>query len=234
MTARYAIYYAPPAECLLWAKASAWLGRDAYSGRAVARPPLPGLEDLDLDALTSDPRSYGFHATLKAPFELAQDRTEAGLLDFSRAFADAQPPFQAAIAPTRLGRFHAFRTIGVPAAMRALHDACVEAFDPFRAPMSAFDLDRRRKAGLTPDQDRRLVEWGYPYIFEDFRFHMTLTNALREEAVSARIATALAAYFANETGPHLFDGVAVFKQDHRNAPFRILERFAFRAPVAAR
>ena len=71
MTARYAIYYAPAAEDELYRAASAWLGRDVYTDTPLVRPAIAGMESLDLDALTSDPRHYGWHATLKAPFELA-------------------------------------------------------------------------------------------------------------------------------------------------------------------
>lgn len=233
MTARYAIYYAPPADTALWDKASAWLGRDAYDGKALQRPQLAGLDGLDLDALTADPRGYGFHATLKAPFELHPDRTEAELLAFAGHFAAAHPAFETPIAPAALGRFLAFRLIGPTPAMDALHADCVKEFDLFRAPLSDFDLARRRKAPLTPEQDARLVEWGYPYIFEEFRFHMTLTGSIRDDAERERVLSALQAHFAAETGIHRFDGVAVFKQEDREAPFDILERFDFEALVEA-
>ncbi|HEX2560322.1 DUF1045 domain-containing protein [Phenylobacterium sp.] len=233
MSPRYAVYYAPPAGSALWRKASAWLGRDADTGEALARPALPGLEGLDLDALTADPRGYGFHATLKAPFELAADRTEAELLAFAGQFAADRPAFEAEIAPAALGAFLAFRPLGASPAIAALAADCVRAFDPFRAPLSEFDLARRRKAPLTPEQDAQLVQWGYPYVFGDFRFHMTLTGSIRDEAVRARVLAALQAHFAEETGPHRFAGIAIFKQPDRTAPFTILERFAFEAKVAA-
>ena len=232
MSARYAIYYAPQARSALWAKACAWLGRDAYSGETPARPALPGLEGLDFEALTADPRGYGFHATLKAPFALAADKTEAELLTFARCFAAGLTPFRLAIAPASLGRFLAFRIEGAAPAMDALHTACVREFEPFRAPLSAVDLERRRKAALSPEQDARLAQWGYPYVFEDFRFHMTLTSSIRDEALHARVLGAMKDYFAAETGPHDFDGVAVFKQPTRDAPFDILDRFGFEAAVA--
>ncbi|MFN3524316.1 MAG: DUF1045 domain-containing protein [Phenylobacterium sp.] len=232
MTARYAIYYAPPKDSALTAMASAWLGRDAWSGEALARPALPGLEGLDLDALTADPRGYGFHATLKAPFELAEGVAEAELLDFAGVFAARQAPFTAAVAPAALGRFLAFRLQAPAPQMDALHGACVRDFDPFRAPLSDYDLARRRKAPLTPEQDSRLISWGYPYIFEDFRFHMTLTGAIRDADVAERVLAALQTHFAPVSGDHRFDGVAVFKQADRAAPFHILERFAFTAAPA--
>jgi putative phosphonate metabolism protein len=229
---RYAIYYAPPADSLLWRMASAWLGRDAYDGRVLPRPQLPSLDGLDLEALTADPRGYGFHATLKAPFELTADRAEVELLAFAEAFAGRQPAFEAAIAPAALGRFLAFRLATSTPRMDALAEACVKEFDAFRAPLSDHDLARRRRAGLTAEQDERLVRWGYPYVFDDFRFHMTLTGGIADEAVRSRVLAALQAHFAEIPRMHRFDGVAVFKQDDRDAPFSILERFAFRPAEA--
>lgn len=233
MTARYAIYYAPPEGSALWRKASAWLGRDAATGKDVARPPVPGLDGLDVGELTADPRHYGFHATLKAPFELAEGKTESELLAAAADVAAGLTPFEAAIAPAALGRFLAFRLQDGEAEMTALHAACVRDFEAFRAPLSDADMTRRRKANLTPEQDERLVSWGYPYIFEDFRFHMTLTGAIRDEQIRERVLTTLQAHFAAESGPHRFDGVAVFRQTDRQAPFDVLQRFPFRAAVAA-
>ncbi|MGA0601317.1 DUF1045 domain-containing protein [Caulobacter sp. KR2-114] len=232
MSARYTVYYAPNQGDPLGRRAAAWLGRDAFTGEALRRPALPGLEGLDLDALTASPRGYGFHATLKAPFELAADRSEAELVAFAGAFAARQPAFTAALAVAGLGRFIALRLTAESPGMQALHGACVRDFDAFRAPLSDFDLARRRKAPLSPEQDQRLLAWGYPYVFDDFRFHMTLTDAVRDPQVSDRLVRALQAHFADLEGPHRFDSVALFKQDARDAPFRVLARFAFEAVAA--
>ncbi|HEY9235237.1 MULTISPECIES: DUF1045 domain-containing protein [Phenylobacterium] len=225
MTARYAIYYAPAQGDDLLRTAAAWLGRDAYDGRLQPRPAAARLPGLDLDALTADPRGYGFHATLKAPFELTEGATEDELLDFARAFAASREAFEARLAPAALGRFLALRLEAPTPKMNELAEACVKAFDPFRAPLSDFDLARRRKAPLTPKQDARLVEWGYPYVFEDFRFHMTLTNSIADEAVRGQVLEVLQGLFPAQT--HRFDAVAVFKQDTRNAPFHVIARPAF-------
>jgi putative phosphonate metabolism protein len=233
MSARYAIYYAPPAGSALWREASAWLGRDAATGQEVARPGVAGLEDLDVAVLTADPRHYGFHATLKAPFELAEGRTETELLAAASEFAVGLQAFEARIAPAALGPFLAFRLQDGEAEMQALHAACVRGFEAFRAPLGEADLARRRRARLTPDQDSRLVAWGYPYIFEDFRFHMTLTGSIADEALRARVLAALQDHFAAASGPHRFDGVAVFRQTDRQTPFDVVERFPFLAAVAA-
>jgi len=233
MSIRYAVYFAPAAGGPLAEKAAAWLGRDAYSDTARQRPSFPALADLDLDALTADPRGYGFHATLKAPFELAAGRSEAELVAFAETFAQGQHSFVADIAPQALGRFLAFRLTGSSVAMEALHAACVREFEPFRAPLSEFDLARRRKSPLTAEQDERLVAWGYPYVFDDFRFHMTLTNSIKDEVMRERVLAAMVDHFAPETGLYRFDGVAVFRQASREAPFVVAARFPFRAAEPA-
>jgi len=229
MSMRYAVYYTPSEDDPLTRRAGAWLGRDAFSGARLARPELPGLEGLDLDSLTEDPRFYGFHATLKAPFELAPEAHEETLLAFAERFAARQAPFEAAIAPASLGRFLAFRLTEPSPGMQALHDACVRAFDPFRAPLGASDIARRRKASLTAEQDAKVLAWGYPYVFDDFRFHMSLTGSISDPPTAERLLAALQDHFADLSGPHRFGGVAVFRQDHRAQSFRVLARFDFLA-----
>ena len=224
---RYALYYAPAPAHPLWTRASAWLGRDAADGAEVDRPPFPELADLDLDALTEDPRHYGFHATLTAPFELAPGKSEAELAAHAATFAADRRTFTADIGPDALGPFLAFRPAGDASEIQALHEACVRGFHAFRAPLSDFDLARRRKAPLTPAQDALLVEWGYPYVFGEFRFHMTLTGRIADAEVRGRVLAALSAHFADLAGPHRFESVAIFKQPTREAPFHVLAQAPF-------
>jgi putative phosphonate metabolism protein len=236
MSARYAVYYAPDPTSQIWGLACAWLGRDPHRKLDCRRPALPALADLDLERLTASPRGYGFHATLKAPFELVEGRSEPELLDFAEGFARQRQPFSASISPQALGRFLAFRLDAPCPEMSELAEACVRAFDPFRAPLSDFDIARRRRSGLSPAQDMRMLEWGYPYIFEDFRFHMTLTNGIEDEALRSRVLDALRQMFAYVSGVHRFDAVAIYRQSDRDAPFEVVERFSFysaTAPVGA-
>lgn len=233
MTARYGIYFAPRTTTALWSKASAWLGRDAETGQALERPALPALEDLDLDALTADPRHYGFHATLKAPFELAPGCREEDLIAETSRLSAGIDAFSAHIAPAPLGPFLAFQIQGRSPEMHALHGLCVCALDGFRAPLSDDDLARRRKAGLTPEQEARLLKWGYPYVYDDFRFHMTLTGRIMDDQVRSRVLSALQDHFAPETGPARFDSLTLFRQPDRASPFTILARFDLRTDATA-
>ncbi len=233
MTSRYAIYYAPTGDEDLWAAACAWLGRDALTGQSVERPALQALDGLDLEGLTRDPAGYGFHATLKAPFELARGRSEKELLQFAEQFASQRQGFTGAMAVAQLGSFVAFRLTRGHELMAELHAACVRWFEPFRAPLSASDLLRRQKAPLSPRQEERLSRWGYPHLFEDFRFHMTLTGSIRDEATRARVTEALGSHFAAVAGARQFETVAVFKQDDRRGPFHILGQFTLQPALAS-
>ncbi len=227
MAARYAIYYAPEAESLLWQRASQWLGRDAASGEALLQPQFETLADLDFAALTADPRHYGFHATLKAPFMLAEGMAEAELIAAVEAFARTRTAFSAAIRLRALGPFLAFQIEGACPEMGGLESDCVRAFEPFRAPLTEADLKRRRRAPLTPLQDAQLVAWGYPYVFSDFRFHMTLTGAIADEAARARVLAAAADYFADVPNEHVFRSISVFRQADRASAFSVIARFGF-------
>ncbi len=224
MSARYAVYYAPPQDHALTVLASAWLGYDAWTGANMTRPALAGL-DLDaeaLSALTGDASHYGFHATLKAPFELAQGRSEADLLAAFADFAASQPAFMADLAVMSLSGFVALMLARPDPAMTALHTACVHRFEPFRAALSDADLARRRRAPMTAEQDARLVGYGYPWIFEDFRFHMTLTGRVRDDTARDHIVTALRAYLAPVTGLHPIAQLCLFRQPRRSDKFQVI------------
>ena len=235
---RYAIYYAPDPASRLGDFASRWLGRDAATAgavaaaavadSAVARLRLPGLSAARQAEITRSAAHYGFHATLKPPFALIPDADEAALEAAVAALAAGQAAFP--LGPLEIASLDGFLAVvpGAPnARLQALADSCVEALDRFRAPPGAGELARRRAAGLTARQGRHLVRWGYPYVFEDFRFHMTLTARL-EPAERARVLSALAAAAESWiTAPVAVDSVSVFVQAHAEAPFALHRRCRF-------
>jgi putative phosphonate metabolism protein len=227
MAARYAIYYAPDSESALWQRASLWLGRDAASGASCAQPQIEALDAAEFATLTADPRHYGFHATLKAPFVLADGYSESDLVAAAAAFADSHSGFEAMIAPQALGVFLAFRLSVTSPHMQALHEDAVRHFDHFRAPPSEAELAKRRRSPLSAEQEAHLAQWGYPYVFDHFRFHMTLTGRIMDDALRQNILNAATDYFAADIGVHRFDAIALFHQPDRQSPFTILGRFPF-------
>jgi hypothetical protein len=209
---RYAIYAAPDPQTDLWHRASTWLGRDAATGEAVEQPAIAGIARADFAALTADPRHYGFHGTLKAPFRLAKAKSEAELVAGLDQFAATQAAFDATLEPASLGRFVAFRPVGEVPEIQAFHEASLREFEPFRTPLLPADLERRRKAGLSEEQDRLLLDWGYPYVLQHFRFHMTLTGSVADGSLRARLLDAAKIWFAEHAGPWRFNSVALFRQ----------------------
>ncbi len=218
---RYAIYYAPERDDPLWAAGCAWLGRDPESGEVFRPPP-------EAAGLIDHPARYGLHATLKPPFALADGADEAALdrvlANFAAARAIEPMP---ALAVRPLHGFLAIRPEGNADALRRLADSCVEAFDAFRRPASSSEHAMRRASGLTPAQDAHLARWGYPYVFDEYRFHMTLTARLDEPArdrledlLTARFAAALAA-------PRRLSSIALFVEPEGGKPFTLRRRYAF-------
>jgi putative phosphonate metabolism protein len=222
---RYAIYYAPEPDEPLAAFGRTWLGYDAESGQPMAQPAIDGRVPEWLAEITAEPRRYGFHGTLKPPFVLASDASESGLLAAVTAFAAATPPVDIGLVQlAAIAGFLALVPVDPPAALADLAASCVREFDRFRAAPSAADLAKRRRASLTPRQDALLREWGYPYVFEEFRFHLTLTRRLDPgdvEVVRPLIEGMTAGICAT---PVRVGALAIFWQASPEAPFRVMAR----------
>ncbi len=222
---RYALYFAPDGEW--WRRGSLWLGRDAASGQQLPQPAIAGLDAGLQGQLTSDARRYGFHATLKAPFQLADSLTEADLRQALQEFCAQQTHIQIHAPQVQwMGKFLALRPTGDQAALNEFAFACVRHFDHFRTPMSEVELARRQQAPLSSRQNDLLLEWGYPYTAEEFRFHMTLTDKLDAGAVAESLHDAAVQYFTLSE-PLIIDGIALFTEPEAGADFQLLARFPF-------
>jgi putative phosphonate metabolism protein len=184
---RFAIFFTPPPEHPLSKAAALWLGRDAFSGEEFAQIGGEGFTDRDIRELTAAPRRYGFHATLHAPFLLSEGTT-GGDVDaaFQTACRELQPVPLWRLGVERIGSFFALTPIASSSEpVSALAADLVRRFDRLRAPPSAAEIERRNPEKLSPGQRRNLERWGYPYVFDDFRFHMTLTGPVPEESRAA-------------------------------------------------
>lgn len=224
---RYAIYFAPPPGHALKQFGDAWLGRDPDRDERVAQPVVQAIPAERLHEITAMPRHYGFHATLKAPFVPMPGLEADALLGDIEAFAARHRPIDVRLKVAALGDFLALVPVtDVPALDRLAAD-CVRDFDRFRAPLSPEERARRKPEHLSAAEQANLEQWGYPYVLDRFRFHMTLTGPLDEPErgrVQAVLEHALAAHLAR---PLRIDQLALFTQTHRVAPFRIVGRFPF-------
>ncbi|WP_375176107.1 DUF1045 domain-containing protein [Pseudooceanicola sp.] len=191
---RYAIYYTPDPGPLADFGA-AWLGWDIETGQERPHPEIPGLP-RPIEEITRTPRKYGFHGTIKPPFHLAEGCTEDGLRQAALAACAVRAPVRLeGLALTRIGRFLALTPQGETGPLADLAAAMVRELDPFRAPPGETELARRRARRLSPRQEELLTQWGYPYVMEEFRFHLTLTGSLDGsvvEPIQARLMDAIA------------------------------------------
>jgi hypothetical protein len=227
MTSRYALYFAPATGHPLWAAGCAWLGRDPATGVVTQDAPH-----------RRDPRRYGFHATLKPPFALRDDAAKPQLLAALSHFADEHAAFDLpSLEVATLGDFIALRPVDHDATapgspLRGLADECVRRFDGFRRPPSALEAARRLAPELDAQQREFVARWGYPHVFEDWRFHMTLSDSLPGDADAQLLRLTLRAdaerhFAAALAEPLRCDGVALFVEDAPGADFRLVRRFEF-------
>jgi putative phosphonate metabolism protein len=221
--ARYAIYFVPRAESRLYRFGAAALGYDCYSGGDVASYCNGALAAATWHQLTAEPRTYGFHATLKAPFNLRRDVSEAELVDALVQFGRRhRAPKVFAASLGILGGFAALTPSAPAPELDALADLCVRDFDRFRAPMTDAERTRRLKQPLSDRQRAYLDHWGYPYVLDEFRFHMTLTGRLEPECQNAAIALLRQQVAAHDFDSWiLVDQIALLRQDD-SSRFRML------------
>ncbi len=87
--------------------------------------------------------------------------------------------------------------------------------------MSETDIARRNPDKLTSAQIVNLHRWGYPHVFDDFRFHMTLTGRVGAEE-GARVETVLRDLFAPVLAqPVTINNIALFVESEKGAPFSV-------------
>ncbi|HWT61024.1 MAG TPA: DUF1045 domain-containing protein [Ochrobactrum sp.] len=219
---RYAIYFTPPSGDALLKVAANWLGRSAFSGELVKVPAIRTLAAEDIAALTEEPRRYGFHGTLKAPFRLDETYQENDLLSALMYFASSSAPFVIPRLKLQgIGPFFALVPEEPVAELNQLANDVVVSFDRFRAPLRDAEIAKRRPERLSDAQRQNLDRWGYPYVFDEFRFHMTLTGPV-DEKQRPHVERVLDDFFA----PVLDDPVeianlALFVEPEKGAPFEI-------------
>ncbi len=225
---RHAVYYAPDPDEPLHALAAQWLGRDAVTGEAVEPPDL--MPHDEHAALVAAPARYGFHATLKAPFVLAdgfgEDDLAAAVDELAGEVGAVRIPV---LSLRRLGRFFALVPAVPSQPLNDLAARVVADLDRFRAPPAEAELARRREATeLTGPQEANLRRWGYPYVMDEFRFHLTLTGPVPAERAE-RVEAALAEHFEPVIGRSLVvDRLCVFVEPAPGAPFAMKDAHPIR------
>ena len=217
---RYAIYFTPGQNDPLTRIAASWLGRDPFTSAQPPAPAVTHLSPAEIAYHTASARRYGFHATLKAPFHLADGATEAELDSAVAGFAAAADPILLSrLTPARIDGFLALVPGGPAPDLDRFAGEIVTVFDRFRAPLGDAEVKRRNPDALSPEEFRNLLQWGYPYVFESFRFHMTLTGRVADHDLP-RVRAAIDELFEPVLArPTTVDGLALFVEPEPGAPF---------------
>lgn len=218
---RYAIYFVPAQDSTVYSFGAEMLGYDAFSGEACEQPRDLLRQFPDWPALTEEPRKYGFHATLKAPFPLAPTAREDDLAEAVENFTARGIP---AITPVvdLIGDFVAIVPAQPVATLSDLANDCVTQFERFRAPLTEAERARRLRAKLTPRQISHVDRFGYPYVFEDFRFHMTLTGKIPPHRQDDILFSLRERFGGLSLDVIVIDTVALLRQDSADARFTII------------
>lgn len=224
---RYAIYFTPRQDEPLARIAANWLGCDPFGAATRPVEAVGELSAAEVAFHTASARRYGFHATLKAPFRLASSETEAALRAALDDFALATPVVTIPrLVVSQIDGFFALVPEGPLPALNRFAEDVVRDFDRFRAPLTEAEIERRSPDSLKPDEFRNLCQWGYPYVFETFRFHMTLSGraSLQE---SPRLRAAIDSLFAQVLQrPVPVDALTLFVETEPGAPFMVLSHHA--------
>jgi putative phosphonate metabolism protein len=222
MSARYAIYFAPDRHSPWWVFGAHWLGRNEHDNTPLPQPRLEVLSPAELAAITAEPRRYGFHATLKAPFRLLSDHAEADLVArLGRLAQTLTPVTLGTLRAESLGDFVALVPDADPAGLQTLAAACVTGLDDLRAPLDEPELARRRKAGLDPRENELLARYGYPFVLERFRLHLTLTGPIGPD-MAQQVLRAVDSDVArlNDEAPLILDRLCLFVERSPGAAFQ--------------
>lgn len=216
---RYAVYFAPQPQSALGQLGERWLGLCAETG-ARRNPP---------NRFVAGPRRYGFHATLKAPMRLADGVGEDDFLRSVKSLAALLQPVDLGVVESRrLGGFLALmQASGSHDEVSNLAWSCVRSLDHLRGPLTPEEIARR--PGLKGIERDNLLQWGYPYVADQFRFHMTLTSALEDDEIGEALAAFREAAGSVLDEPVMLDAISVYGDPGAPDTFRLIERFALKA-----
>lgn len=212
---RYAIYFTPPQGDALTRAAESWLGRSAFTGAAPALP-------AGREAVTVSARRYGFHATLKAPFRLAEGVSEADLLDAFDIWTAARTAFTGPrLVIDRIDGFFALVPENRHEPLQELARDVVVDFEPFRAPLSPQEISRRNPDKLSARERELLETYGYPHVLDRFLFHMTLTDRI-PDSDAPQMRERLESHFGGLVeNPVSISSLAIFAEPEAGAPFHV-------------
>lgn len=216
---RYAVYFAPAVQSPWWRFGASWLGRDEALDSPRSQPLPLGWQAEHFHVLTREPRRYGLHATLKAPFRPTVPH-DALCARLDALAGELQTVPLAPLVPVYMDGFLALVPAVRNPALNALAAQCVTQLDDLRQPLTGEERARRQPEQLDVRGRELLDHYGYPHVLERFRFHITLTgpcDMATAGGLVSQLAPALAAL--NQASPPVLDRLCLFHEPAPGANF---------------
>ena len=226
---RCAIFYVPPKDSDLAVFGREFLGVDIETGDSVEQATVKGLEAGKLKNLTAQSKFYGFHGTLKPPFRLAPNASLENLLKATKIFAAGMSPIET---PTLeiavIGKFLALSPVASSVELENIASQCVRTLEAYRKRQTDKEMAQYRQSKLTVHQEQMLDNWGHPYVLEEFRFHMTLTDRIDDDDERASIQDTLSKHIEPLLGKAIpISDITICTQPKTDTFMRVVERFPF-------
>jgi len=219
------VYFCPAPDSDWGIAGAQWIGRCAITGKTSQQLEILGIDSELFRSLTSDPKRYGWHATLMAPFKLAPEHEVGDLLLKLHQLAKSLKPFDLPkLEVSSVGGFLSLRPKIASYELDAAAAMCVKDLQSFALPLTEEELSRRRKAELTPEQDKLLVDWGYPWVLDEFNFHFSLTGSLSsvDSKIERKLIQAAKKHFGNLGGCR-FDRIALVIEPEAGKDFEVIK-----------
>lgn len=221
MKPRYAVYFSPCTTSPWWAFGASWLGRDEGHNTRLAQPDIAHMAPAEFEHATEEPRRYGFHATLKAPFYL---KDNMGLQELKQRLttlaAQLQPVELGALSAVSMKDFVALVPQTMSVRLSALAEKCVTELDDLRAPLTALEIARRRVDPKDTRGQFLLNNYGYPHVLERFILHFTLSGSVSPQIADHLVRAAMNPIGQlNQSAPLVLDRLCLFVEEEQGHPF---------------
>ena len=116
----------------------------------------------------------------------------------------------------------------MPKKLLHLAGDAVRIVNQLSAPLNPSEHARLRARILSTQEKQNIENWGYPYVFNQFRFRICLTSHITHRFEKEVIYSALNRYFSAACAdPLMIDAICLFVENGPGAPLRFFRRFSF-------
>lgn len=212
---RYALYYIPRYQDELYKIGSQIIGYSIEEGSILSSP--------HQTKYNKSVSKYGLHGTLVAPFNTLL--TQEDLLQFVTSVCSKISELQIGFLKVyRMPRqYIALIPDHLESTLNELDNYLVRQIHQIRLPICQQNIPNH--TDLSEQYVQNILKWGYKYVFDDFNFHITLTDVINDEqmlnqefyTIKNNLKQAL-----NKT--IILDSVCLVRQDKSQEPFKIIKR----------